>query len=88
MNFLRRQARLKKMTLDELLAEQQRIMSDPKSKAQPGSFRIHTPSAQRRLDDIAWAITALKIRTATDREDLECTLRAYVDGRKSNEPNE
>ena len=46
-----------KYTMQELLAMQQQIMSDPKNKNIGGGIWIYKSSANKRLDDISRAIT-------------------------------
>jgi len=43
--------------MDELMAEQQKIMSNPKYRLPPGGFYIHTVTARKKLEDIGWVIS-------------------------------
>jgi hypothetical protein len=47
----------KKYSMPELIAMQERITSDPRNKNPNGGIWLYKPSANKRLDDITWAIT-------------------------------
>jgi len=47
----------KKFTLDELVAEQEKIMANPLNREPEGQLHIYTSKAQSLLDRIGWAIT-------------------------------
>ena len=51
--------RLRKLNMEELVAEQTKIVSDPKNRMPVGSFNIYTMNARKKLNDIAWAISEL-----------------------------
>jgi hypothetical protein len=48
--------KLLKHSMEELLSMQGEVMSDPESKNPPGSVAIYTKNAQKKLNDLAWAI--------------------------------
>lgn len=58
MSFVKDQTRLAKLTMDQLLEKRRAIETDPaNSNKNPRSIYLYTPAAQRKLDNIAWAIT-------------------------------
>lgn len=54
-----------KYSMEELLEMQQKIQDNPKNQKK-GGFYLYTREARKKLDDIAWAITA-KIRENKNR---------------------
>ena len=68
-------SRLDKLSMEELLARQNALVSDPKNKQPPGSFYIYDKKTQDKLSKIAWAITTkLREKKATmgnDEDDFE-----------------
>lgn len=47
----------KKYSIEQLVKMQTKIESDPKNKNTKGGIWLYKPSANKRLDDISWAIT-------------------------------
>lgn len=45
-----------KYSIEELQAMEKKIKEDPKNQL-TGQFYLYTPSARKKLDTIAWAIT-------------------------------
>ena len=48
-----------KLSKAELLAEQERLCTDPVNRNIAGGLYLYTKEAQKKLDKIAWAITIL-----------------------------
>lgn len=60
MSWSQTQRRLQALTMDELQARRVAVQNDPKSQNPLHSKRsiyLYTPAANRKLDDIAWAIS-------------------------------
>ena len=57
-SYLKRQAALSRLSLEELVARQTALKADPtNANRNPRSIYLYTPATHRKLDDIAWAIT-------------------------------
>lgn len=48
--------KLLKHSMEELLSMQEQVTNDPESKNPSGSIAIYTKKAQKKLNDLAWAI--------------------------------
>lgn len=71
MSFTKKQSRLQKFTMDELVEMMDKIATNPKNKSHDkNSVYIHTPQARKRMDDIGWAIQG-KLREARERSKNE-----------------
>lgn len=62
----------KRYTVEQLVAMQEEITSNPDNRNPPGSFNRYTLKARKKLEELSWAITyRMRMDREANKQDVE-----------------